>query len=86
MHHRRVCTKEWKGIRKEAFYFVAKNSAKPVSLTPDGTKTFPFVEGPCTVPANGEKLFHLIDQAGKFTYYAKPCVQSEGNPRTVIIT
>ena len=33
MHHRRVCTKRWKGKRNEAFYFDAKHSSKPVSLT-----------------------------------------------------
>ena len=83
--HVPVCTRKWKGKRKEAFYFSAKTSAKDVNLTPDGTTRFPFEEGPSPVPANGEKLFHLIDQYGTYTYYAKPCVHSDANPRTVII-
>ena len=93
-----VCTKKWKGERKEAFYFDAATSANDVTITPDGATTFPFMEpAPFAVPARQKFLRHLIDERGTFTYYAEPCPDLGkrkthrkphplGNPRSVVIS
>jgi len=87
----RVCTQKWRGKKKEAFIFDATTSAKDVSITQDGTTTFPFQEGaPVTITATQTKRCHLIDERGTFTYYAEPCGKRRkphplGNPRIVVI-
>ena len=86
-----VCsTGSWSASRSAPFTFCNSSTTADVSITQDGTKTWPFTSGPpLTVTKQssfgGTLPCQLISTPGTYTYNSGPCIQL-GNPKTVIIT